>query len=81
MADEQKVKILKEQGVKAWNEWRYQDEQVIADLSWANISNTSANRIMVPCSFDSGNPGDCWHRNERAWLAIFGLARRGFQVE
>ena len=47
MADEQQYKILKEQGVSNWNEWRRRNIAVVPDLieadlreanlSWANL--------------------------------------------
>src|SRR5437660_1003997 len=38
VADEEHVKILKEKGVKAWNEWRKANPETRPDLSGADLS-------------------------------------------
>lgn len=38
MANETQVKLLKEQGVKAWNEWRMQNLSIHPDLGGADLS-------------------------------------------
>jgi uncharacterized protein YjbI with pentapeptide repeats len=41
VADEAQVKILKEEGVKAWNKWRKENPQILPDFAGATLSDVN----------------------------------------
>ncbi|MBZ5531080.1 MAG: toll/interleukin-1 receptor domain-containing protein [Acidobacteriia bacterium] len=56
MADEAQVKILREQGVKAWNEWRKANPETWldlshADLDWADLSGANLSATSYQQSY------------------------------
>lgn len=47
MADEAQLKILKEQGVKAWNEWRTMNPGIRPDLTGADLRRANLNKANL----------------------------------
>src|SRR2546428_200343 len=49
MANQEHLNMLK-QGVKAWNQWRQEQQDVIPDLSGANLSGASLSKADLSCA-------------------------------
>ena len=64
MADQEQVRLLKEKGVEAWNEWRHANPEVRPDLQHANFDGAKLNKVnffeseLYHCSFKDAELND-----------------------
>jgi hypothetical protein len=55
VAEEAQVKLLKEKGVKAWNEWRSRDSKIRASLSTEDVNSSFGVEVAYPVNLSGAD--------------------------